>query len=250
MSQNQPHSFDAVLGGQYPNAFATTAVLGGLEGVKQRLAYDELNLSAKALKDAIGYGAEGEALIREYFSHPDHSQFFIDLAKAGYTPQISGQKSCWYRVNETAQRELQQIIRLTTVELAWDNSGKEGCVVYPVANSFSNLPATTQTSLTKLIGIWNYQPSLVSNLYQIQISHQNGQLIGRYVVPSDNDSVFEIRLYESGRGKPVITIVQIAQLIPNSSYRATLNGRLDSDTLITGNFVDVDNNRGTFTMKK
>jgi len=250
MPENQPDIFDAVLGGQHPNTFATTAVLGGLEGVKQRLAYDELNLSAKALKDAIGYGAEGEALIREYFSHPDHSQFFIDLAKADYTPQISGQRSCWYSINATAQRELQQIIRLTTVDLAWDNSGKGGFVVYPVANSPSNLPTTTQTSIAKFVGIWNYQPSLVSSPYQIQISNQNGQLIGKYIVPSDNDSVFEIRVYESGRGKPVITIVQIAKFMPNSSYRAALNGRLDSDTLITGSFVDVDNNQGTFTMKK
>jgi hypothetical protein len=250
MSQDQPHTYDAVLGGQHPNSLATAAILGGLEGVKQRLASDQLNLPTKALKDALDYGAKGEALIREYFNHPDHSQFFIDLVKAGYTPQISEQRACWYTVDATTQRELQQIIRLTVVDLAWDNDGKKGFVVYPAAYSPSNLPTSTQTSVAKLTGTWNYQVSFVSSLYQIQISNQDGQLIGRYVVPDNNDSVFEIRVYESGRGKPVVTIVQIAQRLPNYSYRATLNGRLDSDTLVTGNFVDVDNNRGSFTMTK
>ncbi len=82
MSPDQPYTYDAVLGGQHPNSFATAAILGGLEGVKQRLASDKLNLPTKALKDALDYGTEGEALIREYFNHPDHSQFFIrPLAK-------------------------------------------------------------------------------------------------------------------------------------------------------------------------
>jgi hypothetical protein len=112
-------------------------------------------------------------------------------------------------------------------------------------------PVTSATpTMVKLVGIWNYQASTSSSLYQMQISLQVGQLIGRYIVPNNNNSIFEIRIYDSGRGRPVVTIVQIAKGIPNSSYRATLNGRLDSDTLMTGNFVDVDNNRGTFTMTK
>lgn len=58
-------------------------------------------------------------------------------------------------------------------------------------------------------------------------------------------------MYEfPGRGRPVITIAQIAQLLPNSSYRAVLSGRLDNERLITGDFVDVDDNRGTFKMMK
>ncbi len=48
MSQEQPHTYDAVLGGQHPNSLATAAILGGLEGVKQRLASDQLNLPTKA----------------------------------------------------------------------------------------------------------------------------------------------------------------------------------------------------------
>jgi hypothetical protein len=103
-------------------------------------------------------------------------------------------------VDATTQRELQQIIRLTVVDVAWDNGGKKGFVVYPAAYSPSNLPTSTQTSVAKLTGTWDYQVSFVSSHYQIQISNQDGQLVGRYVVPNDNDSVFEIRVYESGRG--------------------------------------------------
>jgi hypothetical protein len=114
----------------------------------------------------------------------------------------------------------------------------------------TNLPATAQASSANLIGTWNYEISFVSQVYQIQISNLNGQLVGKYIVPNSNNSNFEIKVFESVRGRPVITIAQIALGQPEYNYRAALSGRLDNDTLITGNFVDVDNNRGTFKMTK
>jgi hypothetical protein len=114
----------------------------------------------------------------------------------------------------------------------------------------TDLLATAQTSSANLIGTWNYEVSFVSQVYQIQISNLNGQLVGKYLVPNSNNSNFEIKVFESVRGRPVVTIAQIALGQPEYNYRAALSGRLDNDTLITGNFVDVDNNRGTFKMTK
>jgi len=120
----------------------------------------------------------------------------------------------------------------------------------PVASNLNNF--TLNSTAETLVGFWNYRVSSANTTYQIKIEFDNtNKLTGRYVVPSNNDSLFKFDVYEfPGRGRPVITIAQIAQLIPNSSYRAVLSGRLDNDRLITGNFVDVDNNRVTFEMMK
>lgn len=89
----------------------------------------------------------------------------------------------------------------------------------------------------------------------MQIWQQDGQLIGKYLVPasSQNNSSFEIKLYYdnySKRGKPVITIAQIAKGLPNDAYRAVSMGRMDEDTLIKGRFVDIDYNQGAFVLRK
>jgi hypothetical protein len=121
----------------------------------------------------------------------------------------------------------------------------------PVPSNLNNFTPLNSTAGT-LVGFWNYKVSSANTTYQIKIEFDNtNKLIGRYVVPSNNDSLFKFDVYDfPGRGRPVITIAQIAQLIPNSSYRAVLSGRLDNDGLITGNFVDVDNHRATFQMMK
>jgi hypothetical protein len=54
---NQPRLDDAVLGGQTPPMSA--AILGGLEGVKRRLASKSDEVKIAALKDALSYGTEG-----------------------------------------------------------------------------------------------------------------------------------------------------------------------------------------------
>lgn len=111
-----------------------------------------------------------------------------------------------------------------------------------------------------LVGTWDYDitwedEKFPTSHYQMQILQQDGELIGKYIVPppTENLSDFEVRLYYdnvSKRGRPVITIAQIAKGLPNDQYRAVLMGRLDEDTLIRGRFVDVDYNQGAFTMKK
>jgi|GEM_PF-2495244 hypothetical protein len=119
----------------------------------------------------------------------------------------------------------------------------------PVDSNLNNF--TLNSTAGTLVGFWNFKVSSANTTYQIKIEFDNtNKLTGRYVIPSNNDSLFKFDVYDSGRGRPVITIAQIAQLIPNSSYRAVLSGRLDNESLITGNFVDVDNNRATFEMMK
>ncbi len=111
-----------------------------------------------------------------------------------------------------------------------------------------------------LVGTWDYvitwaDQTIPQSRYQMQILQQNGQLIGKYLVPAptQNNSSFEIKLYydnKSKRGRPVITIAQIAKGLPNDAYRAVLIGRLDEDTLVKGHFVDIDYNQGSFVLRK
>jgi hypothetical protein len=109
---------------------------------------------------------------------------------------------------------------------------------------------TANSTAETLVGLWNFKVSSVGTTYQIKIEFNNtNELIGHYIIPSGNDGLFKFDVYDfPGRGRPVITIALIAQLIPNSSYRAALSGRLDNECLITGDIVDVDNNRATFKM--
>ncbi|GET35872.1 formylglycine-generating enzyme family protein [Microseira wollei] len=59
---NQPKEYDAVLGGQNsPPIYA--AVLGGIEGVKKRLASPVVEVRIAALSDALKYGEKGLNLV-------------------------------------------------------------------------------------------------------------------------------------------------------------------------------------------
>jgi len=118
--------------------------------------------------------------------------------------------------------------------------------------SQSNTLVTVNSTAETLVGFWNFKVSLVSTIYQIKLEfNETDKLIGHYIIPSNNDSLFKFDVYDfPGRGRPVVTIAQIAQLSPNSSYRAVYSGRLDNECLITGDLVDIDNNRATFEMIK
>ncbi len=62
MSENQPREYDAVLGGGNPIPIYG-AVLGGIEGVKRRLANPVADIRAIAITQAANYGKEGLDLI-------------------------------------------------------------------------------------------------------------------------------------------------------------------------------------------
>jgi hypothetical protein len=64
MSENQPRQYDAVLGGGNPIPIYG-AVLGGIEGVKRRLANPVADTRAIAITQAANYGKEGLDLIIE-----------------------------------------------------------------------------------------------------------------------------------------------------------------------------------------
>ncbi|HSF73115.1 MAG TPA: formylglycine-generating enzyme family protein [Microcoleus sp.] len=61
-NQNQPREYDAVLGGQNPPPLSA-AVLGGIPGVKSRLASPILEVKIAALSEALKYGDAGLDLI-------------------------------------------------------------------------------------------------------------------------------------------------------------------------------------------
>ena len=61
-NQNEPREYDAVLGGQ--NSIpVNAAVLGGIAGVKSRLASPIVEVRIAALSEALKYGAAGLDLI-------------------------------------------------------------------------------------------------------------------------------------------------------------------------------------------
>ncbi|MEM6403589.1 MAG: hypothetical protein AAF757_25745 [Cyanobacteria bacterium P01_D01_bin.116] len=64
MSENQPREYDAVLGGGN-QAPVDGVVLGGIEGVKRRLANSVADVRAIAITQAANYGIEGLDLIIE-----------------------------------------------------------------------------------------------------------------------------------------------------------------------------------------
>ncbi|MEM7717062.1 MAG: HEAT repeat domain-containing protein [Cyanobacteria bacterium P01_A01_bin.68] len=61
-NQNQPNKYDAVLGGNSPPPIHG-AVLGGIEGVKKRLASSDIDVQISALNDAWNYGDVGLDLV-------------------------------------------------------------------------------------------------------------------------------------------------------------------------------------------
>lgn|GEM_PF-2849728 len=73
----QPREWDTILG-QIPPHPADAVVLGGLQGVKQRLTSDVEDIRIAALKDALNYGVAGLKLVRQFL---DDSQ----IGKAAYS---------------------------------------------------------------------------------------------------------------------------------------------------------------------
>ncbi|MCC5662950.1 hypothetical protein LC653_03105 [Nostoc sp. CHAB 5784] len=104
-----------------------------------------------------------------------------------------------------------------------------------------------------LDGIWDYTVSLPGSSCYVQggCTIQITGNAGKYILPRGNTSLFLIDVYSTpNRGKPVITIVQTAQPGTPITYNAALVGRLNDPQTITGFFIDVENNRDTFTLKK
>lgn len=66
-SNSDPHSSDAVLGGNQP-APGQGAILGGLEGVQQKLSHGDLPQRLEALNQAWGYGKAGRACLEQALS--------------------------------------------------------------------------------------------------------------------------------------------------------------------------------------
>lgn len=66
---NQPGEYDAVLGLRL--TYTGTAILGGIEGVKQRLLAPEVSHRIAALSEALKYGQSGQSLIIQALNDSD-----------------------------------------------------------------------------------------------------------------------------------------------------------------------------------
>lgn len=103
MAENldQPREYDAVLGGQVPLPADGAAVLGGLAGVKQRLARGALEQKIDALLDAFQYGQKGLDLVIQaleskseevqsaaYLLLQDSTEPKVRLALEAYNPYL------------------------------------------------------------------------------------------------------------------------------------------------------------------
>jgi hypothetical protein len=67
---DNPNQFDAVLGTQAKVVYGSM-ILGGIEGVKQRLHSDSIQTKILALQDAMNYGTAGLNLAIEYLADKD-----------------------------------------------------------------------------------------------------------------------------------------------------------------------------------
>jgi hypothetical protein len=72
--ERKPKEYDLVLGGNNPPS-SDGLVLGGIEGVKRRLASNDINVKITALSDALKYESEGlDLVIRHLNDNSKHLQ--------------------------------------------------------------------------------------------------------------------------------------------------------------------------------
>ncbi|PHM09509.1 hypothetical protein [Nostoc sp. 'Peltigera malacea cyanobiont' DB3992] len=84
-NSNQPGEFDAVLGGEQQNQ-NYAVVLGGIQGIKNRLNSEDDEVRIAALEDALKYGDVGvDLIIKELYNSSDkiHDHAIYLLRKAG-----------------------------------------------------------------------------------------------------------------------------------------------------------------------
>ena len=88
-NQNEPREYDAVLGGNAPPPIHG-AVLGGIEGVKKRLASADVKAQVAALKEALNYEEEGLQLVLQGLedNHRKIRQAAVELLRDRNEPQV------------------------------------------------------------------------------------------------------------------------------------------------------------------
>ncbi|MBD2536203.1 hypothetical protein H6G97_45655 [Nostoc flagelliforme FACHB-838] len=115
--------------------------------------------------------------------------------------------------------------------------------------------STSSNDVTNLDGTWDYQVSLPASQCYV-LGGCAIKIVGSiayYVLPvptGSGASVVNVYSTTTNRGKPVVTIGGVGITGQDITYAIVLSGRLDQPGLITGSLVDVDNNQGTFTLKK
>lgn len=114
--------------------------------------------------------------------------------------------------------------------------------------------STGSNNANNLDGTWDYQVSLPASKCYV-LGGCALKIVGNiayYLLPVYNGGASVVNVYSTttNRGQPVVTIGGVGITGQDITYGIVLSGRLDQPGLITGSFVDVDNNQGTFTLRK
>lgn len=113
---------------------------------------------------------------------------------------------------------------------------------------------STAQSVNNLDGTWNYQVSTSASQCSVKgacsIKIVGG--VGQYVKPTGGSGVFLFNVYPTtiNRGKPVLTMTAIGLTGQEVSYAIVHSGRLVQPGLVSGRYVDVINQQGSFTLTK
>ncbi|MBK4730292.1 WD40 repeat domain-containing protein [Oxynema sp. CENA135] len=210
----QPKTYDLVLGGQ--NLPLSGAVLGGLDGVKQRLATAQVQQKINALHQALHYGQPGLELIVETLKDAD--------------PQI--QKSAYLLLRERSEPEVKQALAtvnpyeyLTRIDTLNGHKGLVLCVAF----SPDGQTLATSGSGDKAIAIWD-----ISSGKKLKTLHGHGDWVnaiafnpqGPTCASCSSDGT--IKIWDMSSGNPLSTLHGHTGAVYSLAY--TPDGR----TLVTG----------------
>ena len=135
----RPQNFDAVLGSQTPIAY-DSVVLGGLEGVKNRLNSENIHVIILALKDAINYGDAGLRLVIQYLDDPE-SQIVdaaYELLKARSEPFVRDRIDRYLDDRELKIQDLRYSLLESSPEASIHKQVKTNKASKSIANSKPN----------------------------------------------------------------------------------------------------------------
>ncbi|MBD1923451.1 response regulator [Microcoleus sp. FACHB-831] len=217
---NQPRSYDAVMGGNTPSPFAS-AVLGGLEGVKRRLASPVFEQRNAALTDALNYGQPGLDLILETFNNSN------DRLKL---------KAYWLLEKRTEPEILNAIDSFNPYKYfqCIDTLPGEGGGVWSVAIS-PNSQILATDSFDKTIKLWNLPPGDRDEVATLQrsLDGHNGWVSsvafssnGEILASGSSDGTINIWNLQNGE--------QIRTLKGHIAWVSSIAFSPDGTTLISG----------------
>ena len=141
----RPQNFDAVLGNQ-TQIVNGSVILGGIEGVKNRLNSENINIIILALKDAINYGDAGLDLVIQYLEDPE-SQIVdaaYELLKDRSEPFVRDLVDRYLDDRELEIQDMKYAWLESSPEAAIGKQFKTNKASKPISNSKTDLRSVNQ----------------------------------------------------------------------------------------------------------